>query len=373
MLVDEEPLRGEYGQPTPADWSGLDLLSAAVRGTMEPPPISHLTGLRPTAAGTGRTAFTLPVTPWLQNGVGFVDPGILAWLADAPLSTAILCGLEPGRAVLTSELTLTYLQPVNRDTAAIVGRATTLHANRRVGVSTGEITDADGRLLAHGSTRCVVLEVPTAPLGTSPSGPREYPSPDPYLRPVIGDVRPAEVWNERNGLEILRGYLDGEFGPFPLAHLVGGRPIAIDDGRATMRLPTNPWLCGTGPALYGGAIAYLVQSSMEGAILTTLPPATLYATLDLRVHLLRPMFPNTGDLTANAEVEHRGRLVRVATARVLDEAGRTTALARASAMVVPDGIRRMLRGDFAVDAMDAGGRIAAEVLRDSQTPTPGSR
>jgi hypothetical protein len=36
----------------------------------------------------------------------------------------------------------------------------------------------------------------------------------------------------------------------------------------------------------------------------------------------------------------------VASARLLDAEGRTAGLARASAMVVPDGMRRMLRGEF---------------------------
>jgi acyl-coenzyme A thioesterase PaaI-like protein len=60
----------------------------------------------------------------------------------------------------------------------------------------------------------------------------------------------------------------------------------------------------------------------------------------------RPQGPGRRTVTVDATVDHRGRLVRVASARILDADGKTAALARASAMVVPDGIRRLLRGEF---------------------------
>jgi uncharacterized protein (TIGR00369 family) len=338
--------------------SALDFLQALVRGQVAGPPFGHLTGVCPIEFGAGTATFTLPVTPWLQNGAGFVEPGIVAFLADAPLSTAILAGLGPGRSLTTSELAVTYVQPITRGTSKLVCRASTLHSTKTAAVSTAEVTDAEGRLLAHASTRCVMFDIPTAPPGTGFPAPVAHDEPDPYLRPVEGDVRPPEVWNALSGLEILNGYVAGEFSQFPIALLLGTDVEHVADGMVTLQMTATPWHCGGGGTLYGGMIALLAQGAMEAAVLTTLPAGTLFATLDLTVHFIRPIFPGEGVVSAAASVDHRGRLVRVASARVLDAEGRTTALARASVMVVPDGMRRMLRGDFPWPAPDAGDQVA---------------
>jgi uncharacterized protein (TIGR00369 family) len=345
-LLAQEPVRGVYGVPPPADMPALDFLQGIVRGHVANAPFCHLTGVWPVEFGAGTATFTLPITPWLQNGAGFVEPGIVAFLADAPLSTAILAGLGPGRGLTTSELSVTYVQPITRGTSKLVCRASTMYSTKTAAVSTAEVTDAEGRLLAHASTRCVMFDIPTAPAGTRFPAPATYESPDPYLRPVEGDIRPPEVWNALSGMEILNGYVAGEFSHFPTALLFGTDLGHVADGEVTVEMTATPWHCGGGGTLYGGMIALLTQAAMESAVLTTLPAGTLFATLDLTVHFIRPIFPGDGLVSATATVDHRGRLVRVASARVLDPEGRTAALARASVMVVPDGMRRMLRGEF---------------------------
>lgn len=345
-LTAGEPVRGVIGVPVPADWTGLDFLRAYLRGEVEYGPIGHLTGMRGSEFGSGRATFVLPVTPWLQNGAAFVEPGVMALLADAPLSCAILSGLGPGQGVVTSELAVTYIQPVTRGTSKLVSRGATLHSSRTAAVSTCEVSDAEGRLLAHGSTRCVMVDLATAPAGSGFPAPAEYDVPDPYQRPVQGDVRPPDVWNALTGKEMLDGYLAGEYGTPPISLLFGMMPTEAGDGQVTAEMAATGWHCGAGGTVFGGLLALFAQSCMESAILTTLPAGTLHATLDLTVHFIRPVVPGDGTLKVMATVDHRGRLVRVASARILDAQGRTVALARESAMVVPDGIRRMLRGEF---------------------------
>jgi uncharacterized protein (TIGR00369 family) len=150
LLVADEPVRGVNGDPTPLRMSGLEAALGWVRGTLPMPPMHHLTGLRPTDASLSRCTFALPLTPWLVDNAGLVEPGILAFLADAPLSSAIYTGLAPGRFVTTSELSMTFIQPVQRDATGLTARAMVVHANREAGVSVAEVEDSDGRrLLAH--------------------------------------------------------------------------------------------------------------------------------------------------------------------------------------------------------------------------------
>ena len=153
----------------------------------------------------------------------------------------------------------------------------------------------------------------------------EYDVPDPCLRPVQGDIRPPEVWNALTGMEMMRGFLDGEFGQGPISLLFGMRPTDADDGQVTAEMAATEWHCGMGGTVYGGLLALFAQSCMESAILTTLPAGTLHATLDLTVHFIRPILPGEGTVKVEASVDHRGRLVRVASARILDAEGRTAA------------------------------------------------
>ena len=345
-LTAGEPVRGVIGVPVPADWTGLDFLQQYVRGQVEGGPIGRLTGVRASEFGSGRATFVLPVTEWLQNSAAFIEPGVMALLADGPLSCAILSGLGPGQGVVTSELSVTYIQPVTRGTSKLVGRGATLHSSRTAAVSTCEVTDAEGRLLAHATTRCVMVDVPTAPSGSGFPAPVEYDVPDPYLRPVEGEIRPPEFWNALSGREMVQAFVDGEVAPGPISVLFGMRPTDVGDGEVSAEMAATGWHCGMGGTVFGGLLAMFAQSCMESAILTTLPAGTLHATLDLTVHFIRPVLPGDGTVKVVATVDHRGRLVRVASARILDAQGRTVALARESAMVVPDGIRRMLRGEF---------------------------
>ena len=83
--VASEPPRGAIGDMRVFQHSGLDAFRRFVRGELPGPPIARLTGLRPTEASLGKATFTMPVTPWLEDGFGLYWGGVYALLADAPL------------------------------------------------------------------------------------------------------------------------------------------------------------------------------------------------------------------------------------------------------------------------------------------------
>jgi uncharacterized protein (TIGR00369 family) len=354
-----EPVRGVNADPRPLDMAGLDAALAYVNGTLPAVPVHHLTGLRPTEASLGRSTFAMPVTSWLADNAGIIEPGVLAFIVDAPLASAIYTGLRPGQVVTTSELSLTFIQPVHRDASGLAARASVVHANRQVGVSAAEVEDSAGRLLAHATTRCVIHSAPghaeqaaapggepTAAPGVEPAAAEPTDLPDPYQRPARGTVYPPELWDTMTGLQFCRAVVDGSLDHGPAGYLLGTRMVAADEGTTTWRMPTSRWLCAAGPALYGGAVACLAQLAQDLSIMTTLPTGVVFATLDLKVHFLRPVLPGTGDLSATGEVVHRGRSIAVSQVRVTNDRGKTVALSSGSALLVPDGVRRMHRGEL---------------------------
>ena len=67
---------------------------------------------------------------------------------------------------------MSFVRPLTAQTRNIVGRAETVHSGSLVGLATVQITDQDGRMLAFGSTRCLIADFPVDMNET-------FPEPDP--------------------------------------------------------------------------------------------------------------------------------------------------------------------------------------------------
>lgn len=332
----EEPFRGSFGDLSVLALPGVERMRRTLRGGLARPPIHHLTGLTPTESGFGTSTFAMPASPWFQTTVPkLMTGGILAFLADGPLGTAIMTVLPPLGYMTTSDLSLSFLRPATIDSGTLIGRARLIHGSRSVALSEVSIDDAHGHHLAHGTSRGFLLTAPGAP-AADPDGaaPAAYDIPDPYLRrPVSGAPIDLERWSATSGLEALRGCIAFENVP-PIYHLTGLRPIEAAEGSCTFEMPASPWLTSPQPVLYGGAIALLADASLACAVMTTIPAGSSFASLDLKVNYLRPVVPDGGMLTARGSVVHRGRSMALATTELFNAEGKKIAVASSSSMVL---------------------------------------
>lgn len=280
----------------------------------------------------------MPVTPWLQGPVaGLISSGVLAFAADAPLSGAIVTLVGPGQIATTSQLSLNFVSAGSMSARGLRVRADKIHAGRRQGLAEARIEDDGGRLLAHGTTRCVIVDVGVPPAAGVPPVPADDVEDGwvpPYRRPVEGAPLPAAAWRERSGLEIVRAIMSGELPRPPLGQLLGTRVERAEEASAELSIPCTGWLCPPAPAVYGGSIALFGDIALANAFLTTLRPGWSYATLDLIVYFIRPVLPDGRLLRARAEVVHRGRSFAVAEANIANEDGKTVARAVSSAMLL---------------------------------------
>jgi len=68
--------------------------------------------------------------------------------------------------------------------------------------------------------------------------------------------------------------------------------VDADAGKTTWKMPASGWLCSLIQGrLYGGAIAMLAGTAIDGTVQTTLPAGTAFAPVDLKVYFLRPVHP----------------------------------------------------------------------------------
>lgn len=344
--VTDEPHRGAIGDLRVFQQPGFESLRRIIAGEFPPVPPARLIGSRVTDVGLGTVSFAMPISRWLEDSHRIVEAGIFAFFADAPLASALWTGLPAGRISTTSELNMSFVRPVTEATTHLVGRAETIHLGRQVGLSSIRITDQTGRLLAHGTTKCLITDVPVDIAADYPppdTGPDD--SPDPYLRPdppssaywtgdEITNIAPIDLM--RLGIETQRR--------FPIWSVTGWEPEGLEPGRITARCPSSPWFSNGGPAIYGGFLAWMADHAMGGAVFSTLESGDLFAPLDLNVRYVRPALINSGDLTAYAEVRHHGKRMRVSSTEITDGAGKTVAMATSSALVVPNGAVALVQG-----------------------------
>ncbi len=301
------------------------------------PPIGHLMGTLLTEVGQGTATFTMPASPWLQTHWGVIQGGVLAVLADAALGCTIQSGLPPATPYTTAELSMTLLRPATTSSGSFTARGRLIRAGRSLALSSVEVDDEQGRLLAHGTSRCHVFPqlqpVPDSPDGLGPVDQPVYDSPDPYLRPVEGTVLP-EHERSQNGLSYARRCVDREIDPPPIHYLTGVEVRGAEEGESLVTLPATRWLCSPTGYLQGGAIALLADSAIAFAIQTIVPEGMTYAIVDLKVNFLRPVAPDGSDLVARGSIAHRGKTLAIANADLANAEGKRLALATGSAMLL---------------------------------------
>jgi uncharacterized protein (TIGR00369 family) len=92
------------------------------------------------------------------NPAGTVHGGFAATLLDSCMGLAIWSTLEKGLGQTTLEFKISLVRPITPETGLISAEGIVLNRGRRVGTAEGRITDLSGRLLAHGTTTCLIFE-----------------------------------------------------------------------------------------------------------------------------------------------------------------------------------------------------------------------
>jgi uncharacterized protein (TIGR00369 family) len=308
------------------------------------PPIRYLSGLELTSVEAGSVTFTMPVTDWLLFPQGVVSGATLGLLVDAPLGCAVQTALPPATPFTTAEISLRFLRTVVPKSGTLTAQGRLIHAGQSTGVSLVEVTDEAGRLVAVTSTRCAILprvQVPREVVEQALKNPPrlrepQWPSPHPYERPAVGAVLPQETWDEMDGLRVLQSHITGDFPAPPITRFCGITPVAAEAGATTWTMPASEWLCApVRGRLYGGALAMLAGTAIDGTVQTTLPAGTAFAPVDLKVYFLRPVPPDGRDLVARGTVIHRGRGMAIGTSDVFNADGKKVAVATGSAVILP--------------------------------------
>ena len=137
--------------------SGMEYIQAIVAGELPAPPISQLVGFRLVLAEPGRAVFEMEPGPQHYNPIGSVHGGIALTLLDSAMGCAVHTLLEQGVGYTTLEVKTNFVRPITADTGLIRCEGIVIHDGSRVATAEGKLTDTNGKLLAHGTTTCLIF------------------------------------------------------------------------------------------------------------------------------------------------------------------------------------------------------------------------
>jgi uncharacterized protein (TIGR00369 family) len=149
---------GTVSEDRRKELTGLQFVQGLADGTLPLNTIAQTLGYDVIEAESGRVVVVIEPSGAHLNPAGTVHGGLSATLLDSCMGLAIQSTLEKGVSQTTLEFKISLVRPITPETGLIRAEGTVLHRGRRVGTAEGRITDGKGRLLAHGTTTCLIFE-----------------------------------------------------------------------------------------------------------------------------------------------------------------------------------------------------------------------
>lgn len=140
------------------DMSGLEFVRGLAEGTLPLNTIARTLGYDVAEAESGRVVVTAEPKDSHLNPAGTVHGGLAATMLDSCMGLAIQSTLDKGVGSTTLEFKISFVRPITPETGPIRAEGTVINRGRRIGIADGRVTDGKGRLLAHGTTTCLILE-----------------------------------------------------------------------------------------------------------------------------------------------------------------------------------------------------------------------
>jgi uncharacterized protein (TIGR00369 family) len=136
---------------------GLTFLQAMIDGKLPAPPIAETLGFDLIAVEQGKAVFEGMPAFRHYNPLGTVHGGFAMTLLDSCLGCAVHTTMAKGEGYTTLEVKVNLVRAITKDTGRIVATGRLIHRGRTTATAEGDIRDAAGNLLAHGTTTCMIF------------------------------------------------------------------------------------------------------------------------------------------------------------------------------------------------------------------------
>ncbi|BBO70325.1 hypothetical protein DSCA_42550 [Desulfosarcina alkanivorans] len=129
-------------------------IDALIRVINASPFPSHMS-MRLESIAFDQAMVSLETGPCHLQAYGIAHGGVLATLIDTATFWAVFLRLPQGDGLVNVDLKLNYLKPVTEGVLTAAGRC--IRAGRSLSYAEAGVTDADGTLVAHGTSTLMTL------------------------------------------------------------------------------------------------------------------------------------------------------------------------------------------------------------------------
>ena len=141
------------------EMTGLEQLQSMREGGLPHPPIMATLGFTDLRPEPGRVVVEMPAAEFHYNPLGTVHGGVISTLLDTAAACAVHTTLAAGEFYTSVDLTVKFLRPVTVDSGLLTCEGTVIQRGRRTALAQAQLTDGDGRLVAHATSTCMIFPV----------------------------------------------------------------------------------------------------------------------------------------------------------------------------------------------------------------------
>jgi len=136
---------------------GIDFLQSIRDGRLPAPPIAELLGMRLAEVERGHAVFEVMPAEHHYNPIGVVHGGLAMTLLDSAMACSVQTQIPAGSGYTTLEVKVNLVRPITMQTGKLRAIGKVLHGGNRIATAEGRLEDLSGKLYAHGTTTCIVL------------------------------------------------------------------------------------------------------------------------------------------------------------------------------------------------------------------------
>ncbi len=140
------------------EMTGLQMLNAAFGRAGSAPSIGRTLNFSPASLEEGKVVFEGEPTEDHLNPLRTVHGGYAATLLDSCMGCAVHSTLPAGKTYTTLELKVNYIRAMRPGEGKVQAIGEVIHVGRSTATAEGRLIDAKGRLVAHGTTTCIIMD-----------------------------------------------------------------------------------------------------------------------------------------------------------------------------------------------------------------------
>lgn len=138
---------------------GMTLFTEMAAGRLPAPPICRALGMTLSEVMLGRVVFGYTPVFDHYNPLGCVHGGIAATLLDSVMGCCVHTTLKAGTGYTTVEIKVNYVRAMTDKTGPVRAEGKVINVGSRIATSEGRLVDSSGKLIAHGTTTCLLFPI----------------------------------------------------------------------------------------------------------------------------------------------------------------------------------------------------------------------